>query len=873
MEDPFNAPVIPIHTLSLGPTRVPNLPPTTTSSNYRLAIVGDCPTQDDETYGSPFLSSSAGGRLLDALLGAAGIARSDCFVGNLCKYRPPTIFGKTDRLLGFGYAHEHVLQGWVELQQELDEFKPNCILALGEGPLRFFTGRESIGEYRGSILTCEGGAYLNDCARKVVPSYTPAQILGDYKSWVLLKFDIMRARQEASVSTLRLPSHDFELDLSSDEICRRLDAWPSGLPASIDIEGGLNGWICLSVVARPNTGFIVAFGGETEIRQGDLYRSISAFLYRSDIPKILQNALYEGFVLGYGFNMVIRNVAEDTMLKQWEVYPELPKGLDTIASIWTRQPQWKFLIAYSKKEQLRRAKAGVDPNTEIRNKHYACCIDSSVTLEACHAMDSALTPAAMRHYRFNMGLLSPLLFMELRGINYDRSLASTELLQCNAALRETSSRLELRAGYSLNGAKGSISSTKLARCLYHEKGYPEQKKGRGPTAKVSTDVECLLKLTKKFKDDPFLADILLHRKLESIKETLEITTDPDGRIRCGYNAVGTDTGRLTCYTSPTGSGANLTTITKKLRKLYCADPDMWLAQMDLAGADGWTVAAHCLRHGDPTMWDDYIFGLKPAKILALMIKYGAVINTWSREEIKLHSKEIHGDSSDYFVCKVVQHGTNYGMKESMMQSNVMTKSYKMTGRPMYVEQSFCSTIQRYYFVRYPGLYSWHTWAKSEVFNGKNLVCGESGHTRTFFGRRKSWDAKSRSVQADHETWKEFLASEPQFNTTYSTNLALTKLWNDPLNRRGSLVLVEAGDTIRATRNKTAGGLIIQPLHQVHDALLVQFPKSATDFAKVAIPSYFANELVIAGTKVTIPFEGAYGPSWGEQGEQYGGGEI
>jgi hypothetical protein len=30
-----------------------------------------------------------------------------------------------------------------------------------------------------------------------------------------------------------------------------------------------------------------------------------------------------------------------------------------------------------------------------------------------------------------------------------------------------------------------------------------------------------------------------------------------------------------------------------------------------------------------------------------------------------------------------------------------------------------------------------------------------------------------------------------------------------------------------------------------------------------IREYFSNEIEVAGEKITIPFEGAYGPSWGE----------
>jgi hypothetical protein len=651
--------------------------------------------------------------------------------------------------------------------------------------------------------------------------------------------------------------------------------------ASIDIEGGLAGWICMSVVPTPTSGFIVAFSLLFAHEQGLEYIGQSArFLGRADIPKVLQNSLYEGFVLGYGFAMVVRNVVEDTMLKGWEIYSELPKGSGYASFHLDTRTQWKQLIAYSKKEQTKRAKAGVNPATEIRNKHLACCIDSAVTLEISLAQDNALSESGRRHYRTNMELLSPLLYMEYRGIRYDTALVATELGQVKAALLECSTRLQIRTGKSLVGNKGSISSHKLKRLLYEEGSYPVQYKGRGPDKKPTTDVEALLKLQKKNPNDPLLSDILLHRKLESILETLEIRADPDGRVRCGYNLVGTETGRLTCYTSPTGSGANLQTITKKLRKLYTADAGYWFYQIDLAGADGWTVAAHCLRHGDPTMWDDYLFGLKPAKILALMLKYGSQVNTWTREQIAATSKEVDPDGAEYFVCKVVQHGTNYGMKEATMQKNVMVKSYNISGSAIYIGMDVCETLRAYYFLRYPGLLQWHKWAENEVLAGHNMISA-SGHERKFFGRRKGWNSRRRCVEVDHETWKEFLANEPQENTSYANNLTLLNQWTDTDNRIGGVYLREPGDTYRATRRKTVGGLIIEPFHTVHDANLGQFPRGpaewcptySVEWATKKIRQWADNTLTIANTQVVIPFEGAYGPSWGEQGTKYGGGEI
>lgn len=849
----------------IGVKRVPNIIPTQVTAPYRLAIIGEAPGEDEEAYGIPFVGAS--GRLLDEVLQSCGIDRTQCFIGNVCQFRPPN-----NKIAFWGYDDERVVNGRAELLAQLAGWQPNCVLCLGNTPMWALTGHpfgvkgstHSISDYACFITPTT----LVDRSLKLVGSYHPAFILREYTNKVFLQFATRRAREEAISPTLTLPSRNFDLDLPAYSVVEQLDSWPAGLQASIDIEGGLDGWLCLSCVPQPDLGFIVYFANYSPTDQGKVYRAVSRFLYRADIPKVLQNSLYEGFVLQYGFNIIVRNVAQDTMLKWWEIYSELPKGLDTIASICTREPQWKFLIAYSDKEKKRRrALPDYDPAKEAQNKNRACCIDSAVTLESSRVMDSMLSDTGRRHYKFNLDLLAPLRYMELRGFNYDKEGASVELAQTNVQLSDVATRLVQRVGYDLCGTKGSISSTKLARCLYEEKSYPVQKKGRGETAKITTDVEALLTLQYKFPKDPFLADVLLHRKLESLRETLEVSTDPDGRVRCGYNLVGTETGRLTCYTSPTGSGANLQTITKKLRKLYLPDDGYWLFQCDLSGADGWTVAARCLSLGDPTMWEDYCAGLKPAKILAMMFQHGVESTMCSRDELKSRcdDESAEGGACDpdgwlYFGCKRIQHATNYGVKEKTAASQIMQDSYKVSGKAIYVDLQTIGTLQRYYLMRYPGVHSYHVWAEREVLGGKNSV-DAAGHERKFFGRRRGWNPRLRQVEADHDTWKEFLAHEPQANTTYATNLAMHKLWHDPANRYNE----NDGSIPRRLK--------IMPMHQVHDALLGQFPKNDTLESVERIRTYFDNLLEIAGVKVTIPFEGSYGPNWYHMGAKYGGGKI
>jgi len=62
-----------------------------------------------------------------------------------------------------------------------------------------------------------------------------------------------------------------------------------------------------------------------------------------NIPKILQNSLYDTFVLHWSYHIRVRNVVDDTMLKHWSLYAELKKSLALQTSIYTREPYYKFM--------------------------------------------------------------------------------------------------------------------------------------------------------------------------------------------------------------------------------------------------------------------------------------------------------------------------------------------------------------------------------------------------------------------------------------------------------------------------------------------------------------------------------------------------
>ena len=274
------------------------------------------------------------------------------------------------------------------------------------------------------------------------------------------------------------------------------------------------------------------------------------------------------------------------------------------------------------------------------------------------------------------------------------------------------------------------------------------------------------------------------------------------------------------------------TTTKPHRDLFLADEGCLLAQCDLSGADGWTVASYAAAQGDRTMLDDYKAGIKPAKIGVLMWKQGAEINKLPREQLKALCKQVDGDSWEYFGFKRVQHGSSYLMGKITMSDQILTDSWKLTGKPVVLPPATCEQMQKTcFFARYWGIPRWHAWTEREL-KGNGYLIASNGFKRLFFGRKD-----------DHDTLKQALAHLPQVYTTYATMMALARCWSDPDNR-----------------NKD-GSLKVEANHTVHDSILFSFSRPLKEWACAKIRGWFNNELQIAQEKLVIPFEGAMGRDW------------
>ena len=95
----------------------------------KILIIGEAQGTEEEKVGQPFVGTS--GRLLDSCLARAGMRRSEIYITNVVKVKPPG--NKIDRLYEIGVKTEDYID---ELVKEIADVNPNVIVPLGNLALR-----------------------------------------------------------------------------------------------------------------------------------------------------------------------------------------------------------------------------------------------------------------------------------------------------------------------------------------------------------------------------------------------------------------------------------------------------------------------------------------------------------------------------------------------------------------------------------------------------------------------------------------------------------------------------------------------------------------------------------------------------------------
>jgi uracil-DNA glycosylase family 4 len=151
----------------LGSLRT-NTVPGEGNPNARIMFIGEAPGADEDAQGRPFVGRA--GQLLDKIIQACGLKRSDVFIGNILKCRPPE--NRDPRA-------EEIISCLPYLQRQIEIINPEIIVALGAHAARtLLNTTKSIGQLRGQFHEYYAG--IGRPPIKLMATYHTAYLLRNY---------------------------------------------------------------------------------------------------------------------------------------------------------------------------------------------------------------------------------------------------------------------------------------------------------------------------------------------------------------------------------------------------------------------------------------------------------------------------------------------------------------------------------------------------------------------------------------------------------------------------------------------------------------------------------------------------------------------
>lgn len=127
-----------------------------------IVFIGEAPGKNEDEQGLPFVG--AAGKFLNEMLAEAGMDRSDVYITNIVKYRPPS---NRDPL------PEEKQAFWPYLLRQLQVIEPKVVITLGRHSMEYFLPDMKISQIHGQAKRIKFG----DDTLVIVPLYHPAAAL------------------------------------------------------------------------------------------------------------------------------------------------------------------------------------------------------------------------------------------------------------------------------------------------------------------------------------------------------------------------------------------------------------------------------------------------------------------------------------------------------------------------------------------------------------------------------------------------------------------------------------------------------------------------------------------------------------------------
>ncbi len=703
----------------------------------QLMIIGESPGKHEDEQGQPFVGPT--GQMLNEFLFKAGIRRSDCYITNVVKYRPPLNDIKKLHLIDVN-LEDSVKDLW---ENEINKLHPNCILAVGDLALQSTCGVSGILNYRGSIIKA------NDGITKVVPTIHPAALFSrgasdsedekgglSYVYTKLIQADIIRAAEESVTAGLDLPERELSIARNSLDVHKFFRQYEQYDKAAVDIESincvpvcvgfafNKQHAISIPLLRRIGTNSLTDMG-DNEL--DECWRMIDNQLRR--LRLIGHNFMYDEYKLGLiGFECP--NVCSDTLIKTRVIFPELPdKRLCVVSSLWTREPYYKddgkeFKLGKMKIDNLLRYNAR-DCAVEFE-------VDEAQEIDLLNLQETYNVPLHSYYYNYMMKKHKFYLKLQTTGKRVDIA-RQKELKKKYTEMQNTvHESLIAKIGDEVNVK----SYPQMFNLLYKTMKFKLRKKD--PTSEDT--IISLMSSCKNKQHREVLNEILEERRIRDQKSRqISFSPDYDGRCKSAYNISATETcrsstGILKKPLRPKKIGLADHTISahgrlgKDIKSMFIADEGMVIITADASQAEARIVAVLSEDWELLEAFDKIDVHRRTAGLI-----FGYTQKLMLSHEHVLIVDDLPKNGPERFTGKVTRHASNYDMKKHtfMLTFNTNAQKYEI---PMDVSEWRANQMLDLFHAASPKVRGkFHADIKEAIDSSRALI-DPMGGIRIFNGR-------------------------------------------------------------------------------------------------------------------------------------------
>lgn len=682
----------------------------------KIMVIGEAPGAKEDKLGKPFVGKA--GQALDSFLFSAGIIRSQCYLTNVVKERPPS--NNIKKFIELKKGKAKIKEGYNKyedyLLDEIREVNPNIILVTGAVPLYAVCRLHGITKWRGSITTSATLARPDGNPYKVLPILHPASTFRQHIWQHYIKFDLRKLRSESQFPEIKRKTREYIIEPSYLQALEFIEECKKHKHFGFDIEVSYREVSCISLAYNDQLAISIPFlkGGREYFspdQEFRIWQEIGKILEDPEIESIGQNVTFDSTFLFRKYGIKTRNV-QDTMIAMAINYPDFQKDLGFITSIYTDMEYYKD----ERKESFNKGELTDTQAFWIYNAK-----DSIVLMEAFPKMVEELRRLGnIESYENQRRLIEPLLYMTERGIKMDTQGLRERSREVGEKMEKLKEEINSIIGYEIN----PNSPPQLMEHFYGDKRdgglgiKPYLKNGR-PT----TNEGALVRLARGTKQRPGLDEaslILEFRGLSKMKGTyLDMSLDTDARVRCSMNPVGTRTGRLSSSKTIFGTGGNLQNQPPLMKEYMLTDKDYVCYEIDLGQAENRVVAYIA---PEPKMIEAF------EKDIDIHSRTASLIFNIPEDEVRdMHDEDVKceeigtGDYTHRFWGKKANHAFNY------------KQGYKKFAYQVEIPEFEGKKIYNGYHSAYPGVRMYHNWVESKLSKDRKLT-NLFGRTYIFYDR-------------------------------------------------------------------------------------------------------------------------------------------